>query len=83
VARRGPGAHSDIQYAVSFLCTFSASPGATHYAALLNVLGYLQALDQQTFFSLRDCTLNAQPRRRPQLARRPYWTDGAAVEEAY
>jgi len=31
----------DIQYAVSFLCTFSASPGATHYAALLNVLGYL------------------------------------------
>jgi len=31
----------DIQYAVGFLCTFSASPGATHYAALLNVLGYL------------------------------------------
>ena len=51
-------AHSDIQYAVSFLCTFSASPGVTHYAALLNVLGYLQALDQKTFFSLLDYTLN-------------------------
>ena len=48
----------DIQYAVSFLCTFSTSPGATHYTALLDVLGYLQALDQQMFFSLMDYTLN-------------------------
>jgi hypothetical protein len=31
----------DTQYAVSFLCTFSAAPGATHYSALLTVLGYL------------------------------------------
>jgi len=33
----------NIQYVVSFLCTFSASPGAMHYTALLNVnvLGYL------------------------------------------
>jgi hypothetical protein len=32
----------ETQFAVSFLCTFSAAPGAVHYAALLNVLGYLR-----------------------------------------
>ena len=33
--------HPDIQFAVSVLCTFVVSPGADHYKALLNVLGYL------------------------------------------